>query len=65
MVTDIQNLVIDKASRLIDVINIHLDETPSCRHTLGEILDDIEKLKIDESSHWAYTQQQKSTQQPN
>lgn len=63
MVTDIQNLAIDKASKLIEAINLHLDETPSCRHTLDEILDDIEKTDI--KCHWADTQQQKVTQQSN
>ena len=63
MVADIQNLVIDKASRLIDVINLHLDERPPCNHTLDQILDDIEEK--DTKRHWADTQQQKVTQQSN
>jgi hypothetical protein len=41
MVTSIQNVVIDKVSHIIDIINMHLDEMPRCRHTLDEILEDI------------------------
>jgi hypothetical protein len=41
MVTSVQNSVIDKVTKIIDVINLHLEERPTCRHTLDEILGDI------------------------
>jgi len=46
---DSQNSVIDKASKIIDVLNLHLSETVRCRHSLDEILKDIEENYDDTS----------------
>jgi len=43
VVTTNQDLVIDKAVKIIDIINFHLNEKPACRHSLNEILEDFEK----------------------
>jgi hypothetical protein len=59
MVTNNQNIIVDKASKIIHVINLHLDENPACRHSLDEILEDIENSETNKRYHWADTQQQK------
>ena len=41
MLADNQDQVIDKASRIIDIINLHLDENPPCQHKLQDILKDL------------------------
>jgi hypothetical protein len=52
MVTDNQNLIIDKACKIIDIINVHLDE-PQCRHSIDEILEDIDNILIIKG-HWGH-----------
>lgn len=52
LVTDHHNLIIDKASKIIDVLNHHLDEAPYCSHNLNEILEDIESSNNKDNSHW-------------
>jgi hypothetical protein len=32
------NQIVDRASKIISVINEHLDEFPKCKHSLREIL---------------------------
>jgi hypothetical protein len=61
LITDKQNLVIDKASKIIDILNLHLDETPQCQHSLNEIIDQF--LLIKEVRGGSPQQQMQTTQQ--
>jgi hypothetical protein len=46
-----QNEIVDKAAKIIDTINLHLDEEPECKHSLKEVVSNA--LDIDNNSHWA------------
>lgn len=45
-----QNQIIDKAAKILDVINDHLDEQPECRHSLKQILSSA--FENENDSHW-------------
>lgn len=51
VIQDNQNEIVDKAAKIIDIINVHLDEDPECKHSLKEVLSGA--FDNENNSHWA------------